>query len=91
MLKKTFQAVLESGNDYLVAVKGNQPKLLAHLQTFSRHLKPKDIHHSEVIQKGRVDASKPASLVQALPKPVAGRYRGPQPLPRRSGVLGRLH
>jgi hypothetical protein len=29
MLKKTLQAVLESGNDYLVAVKGNQPKLLA--------------------------------------------------------------
>ena len=55
MLKKTLQAVLESGNDYLVAVKGNQPKLLAHLQTFSRHLKPKDIYHSEVIQKGRVE------------------------------------
>ena len=55
MLKKTLQAVLESGNDYLVAVKGNQPKLLAHLQTFSRHRKPKDIHHSEVIQKGRVE------------------------------------
>ena len=55
MLKKTLQAVLESGNDYLVAVKGNQPKLLAHLQTFSRHLPPKDIHHSELIQKGRVE------------------------------------
>ena len=55
MLKKTLQAVLESGNDYLVAVKANQPKLLAHLQTFSRHLKPKDINHSEVIQRGRVE------------------------------------
>ena len=55
MLKKTLQAVLENGNDYLVAVKGNQPKLLAHLQTFRRHLKPTDIHHSQVIQKGRIE------------------------------------
>ena len=54
-LKKTLQAVLESSNDYLVAVKGNQPALLAHLQTFSRHLKPRDIHHSQVLQKGRVE------------------------------------
>lgn len=54
-LKKTLQAVLESGNDYLVAVKGNQPSLLAHLQTFSRHLKPQDISHCEVTQKGRVE------------------------------------
>ena len=55
MLKKTLQAVLDSGNDYLVAVKGNQPSLLAHLQTFSRHLQSKDIHHSQVIHKGRVE------------------------------------
>ena len=55
MLKKTLQAVLESGNDYLVAVKGNQPNLLAHLKTFSRHLQPKDTEHSAVIQKGRVE------------------------------------
>ena len=47
--------MLESGNDYLVPVKENQPTLLAHLQTFGRHLKPQSSHQSQVIQKGRIE------------------------------------
>ena len=31
--KKTVEQVIASGNDYLIAVKGNQPKLYEHLQT----------------------------------------------------------
>ena len=38
--QKTLQLVLESGNDYLVAVKGNQAKLYEHLETVERHLQP---------------------------------------------------
>ncbi|GAP98036.1 mobile element protein [Leptolyngbya sp. NIES-2104] len=30
--KKTVEQIIESGNDYLIAVKGNQPKLYQHLQ-----------------------------------------------------------
>lgn len=48
--------MLESGNDYLVPVKENQPNLLAHLQTFGRHLKPQASHQSQVKQKGRIES-----------------------------------
>lgn len=49
--KKTLQLVLESGNDYLVAVKGNQSKLYEHLQTFERHLQP--MSQQEQVNRGR--------------------------------------
>lgn len=51
--KKTLQLVLESGNDYLVAVKGNQPALYEHLQTFGRHLKPLVQSTEDVKARGR--------------------------------------
>lgn len=54
-LKKTLEAVIESGNDYLVVVKGNQPTLLAHLKAFSRHVKSRDTHHYQVHQRGRIE------------------------------------
>lgn len=38
--KKTLQRILESGNDYLVAVKSNQGRLYQHLQTYTQYLKP---------------------------------------------------
>ena len=50
-LKKTLQLVLKSGNDYLVAVRGNQGKLYEHLQTFERHLRP--ISQQEQVNRGR--------------------------------------
>ena len=37
-LKKTLQ--LESGNDYLVALKANQPKLLHHVESIVQYCKP---------------------------------------------------
>gem|GEM_PF-3419237 len=38
--KKTLQQIVASGNDYLVAVKGNQGRLYNHLQTYFECLKP---------------------------------------------------
>jgi Transposase DDE domain len=36
--KKTVEQIVESGNDYLITVKGNQPKLYQHLQAqFAAH------------------------------------------------------
>jgi predicted transposase YbfD/YdcC len=45
--KKTLQQIIASGNDYLVAVKGNQGKLHQHLQTDTQYLKPiaEHTHH----------------------------------------------
>ena len=40
MSKKTCQLVIESGNDYLIAVKGNQPKLHRHIQRIAAKTKP---------------------------------------------------
>jgi len=31
--KKTTKVIIEGGNDYLITVKGNQPRLLAQLKT----------------------------------------------------------
>lgn len=45
--------MLKSGNDYLVAVKGNQPSLYEHLQTFERHLKPLAQATEETRARGR--------------------------------------
>jgi predicted transposase YbfD/YdcC len=39
--KKTCQLVIESGNDYVIAVKDNQPKLHRHLQRIAAFHKPK--------------------------------------------------
>ena len=37
--KKTTELIIEGGNDYIVTVKGNQPRLLAQLQTKAEHTK----------------------------------------------------
>ena len=39
-LKKTLQQVLESSNDYLVALKANQAKLHHHVESIVAHCKP---------------------------------------------------
>jgi predicted transposase YbfD/YdcC len=38
--KKNLEQLVESGNDYLVAVKSNQGRLYRHLQTYRQYLKP---------------------------------------------------
>ncbi len=40
IVKKTTQLIVESGNDYIVTVKDNQPRLLAQLKTKAEHQKP---------------------------------------------------
>jgi len=39
--KKTCQLVIESGNDYVIAVKDNQPKLHRHIQRIAAFNKPR--------------------------------------------------
>ncbi|PSB26516.1 hypothetical protein C7B70_23705 [Chlorogloea sp. CCALA 695] len=38
--KKTTKLIIEGGNDYVVTVKGNQPRLLTQLKTIAEHQKP---------------------------------------------------
>lgn len=39
-LKKTTKLIIEGGNDYVITVKANQPRLLAQLKTKTEHQKP---------------------------------------------------
>ena len=38
--KKTTKLIIEGGNDYVITVKGNQPRLLAKLKTITESQKP---------------------------------------------------
>ena len=40
--KKTTKLIIEGGNNYVVTVKGNQPRLLAQLKTIAEHQEPCD-------------------------------------------------
>ncbi|MEJ6487417.1 hypothetical protein N0Y54_40260 [Nostoc punctiforme UO1] len=40
MPKKTCELIIESCNDYVIAVKGNQPKLHSHIQRIAALRKP---------------------------------------------------
>lgn len=40
IVKKTTQLIVEGGNDYIVPVKDNQPRLLAQLEAKAEHQKP---------------------------------------------------
>ena len=40
IVKKTTQLIIEGGNDYIVTVKDNQPRLLAQLEAKAEHQKP---------------------------------------------------
>lgn len=53
--KKTLKQVVESGNDYLVAVKGNQGRLYQHLQIYFECLKPIAEHTHFIRGRGRVE------------------------------------
>lgn len=39
-VKKTTELIIEGGNDYIVTVKGNQPRLLAQLETKAEYTQP---------------------------------------------------
>jgi predicted transposase YbfD/YdcC len=38
--KKTTELIVQGANDYVITVKGNQPRLLAQLKTTAKHQKP---------------------------------------------------
>ena len=38
--KKTTKLIIEGGNDYVITVKGNQPRLLSQLKTIAEAQKP---------------------------------------------------
>lgn len=40
--KKTTQVIIEGGNDYIVTVKDNQPRLLAQIETLAQQTQPED-------------------------------------------------
>ena len=40
--KKNTKLIIEGGNDYVITVKGNQPRLLTQLKTIREELKPCD-------------------------------------------------
>jgi predicted transposase YbfD/YdcC len=53
-LKKTTQLIIEGGNDYIVTVKANQPRLLAQLETLAQQQKPKERFVDVEKKRGRI-------------------------------------
>lgn len=49
-----MQLIVNSGNDYLVGIKGNQPKLLSYARTLTQHLLPDAIDIQIERTRGRV-------------------------------------
>ena len=57
MLKKTLQVAVRSGNDVLVQLKGNQPKLLQGVMAIAEHQPPGGIHHHDQLgQRNRIES-----------------------------------
>lgn len=54
MPKKTVQQVVESGNYYVVQVKGNQPKLHQLIQSYSENQKPVDTYTQSEKKRGKI-------------------------------------
>ena len=55
IVKKTLKKIVESGNHYLVKVKGNQPKLKAAIEDTIILGEPVAYHKEEKISKGRLE------------------------------------
>jgi predicted transposase YbfD/YdcC len=53
-LKKTTQLILESGNDYIVTVKENQPRLLAQLEVLAQQAQPEERFVDVEKTRGRI-------------------------------------
>lgn len=53
-VKKTTQLILEGGNDYIVTVKDNQPRLLAQLETLAQQRQPEDQFVDVEKTRGRI-------------------------------------
>lgn len=56
-VKKTLQVAVDSGNDVLVQLKGNQPRLLHTMQVLAEQHLPGDVHHHDQIgQRNRIES-----------------------------------
>ncbi len=55
MPKKTLNAIITSENDYIIEVKGNQPKLKQQLEINTDSTKPIDINITEEKNRGRIE------------------------------------
>lgn len=55
MSKKTLEAIIKSENDYLIEVKGNQPKLFEEVKKNVELSKPLDKHITEEKNRGRIE------------------------------------
>ena len=53
-LKKTTQLIIEGGNDYIITVKGNQPRLLAKLETLAQQTQPDEQFFDVEKTRGRI-------------------------------------
>jgi len=53
--KKTIEAILESRNDYVIQVKGNQKTLKSDLMNYTGVASPKTIHKTLDLKRGRKD------------------------------------
>lgn len=53
-LKKTVEQIVQSGNDFVIAVKGNQPKLYEHLQTQFEQRDPDSVDDQTETVRDRV-------------------------------------
>ncbi len=52
--KKTTQLIIEGGNDYIITVIGNQPRLLAQIETLAQQQKPKERFVDVEKKRGRI-------------------------------------
>jgi hypothetical protein len=53
-VKKTAQLIVDGGNDYLVTVKENQPRLLAQLETLAQQTPPQSQFADVEKTRGRI-------------------------------------
>ena len=55
MSKKTIDCIVKSENDYLIQVKGNQPKLLKSLEAVIKNQNPISHHFTKESSRGRYE------------------------------------
>lgn len=86
--KKTVEQIVDSGNDYLITVKGNQPKLYEHLQAQFTSCDPDS--RDEQTEQGRDRITRRTVSVRAAETDLAAVWCGVQSLIRveRTGIRG---
>jgi hypothetical protein len=86
--KKTVEQIIESGNDYLIAVKGNQPKLYEHLQAQFESCTPESVDDQTEQVRDRI-TQRTVSVLAADPE-LATVWTGVHGLIRveRTGIRG---